>query len=112
MDMRKKLGEILDAASAGERILIERDQKPLAYLVSVEDGQSLDPDREARIKRRLEALDALVAMGKEYRREHPWQEGELTGTEMIRWDRDHRMDEKLERIFGHPLPGRDREPPT
>ncbi len=39
MDMRKKLGEILDAASAGERILIERDHRPLAYLVSVEDGQ-------------------------------------------------------------------------
>ena len=41
MDMRKKLGEILDAASAGERILIERDHRPLAYLVSVEDGQRL-----------------------------------------------------------------------
>ena len=106
MYMRKKLGEILDAASAGERILIERDQKPLAYLVSVEDGQSLDPDREARIKRQLDALDALVAMGKEYRKEHPWQEGELTGTEMIRWDRDHRDEEKFERIFGHPLPPR------
>ena len=111
MDMRKKLGVILDAASAGERILIQRDQRPLAYLVSVEDGQSLDPDREAQIKRELEALDALVAMGKEYRREHPWQEGELTGTEMIRWDRDHRLDEKLERIFGHPRPGREPEPP-
>ena len=36
MDMRKRLGEILDAASAGERILIERDHRPLAYLVSVE----------------------------------------------------------------------------
>ena len=60
------------------RILIERDQKPLAYLVSVEDGQRLDPDREERIKRRLEALDALVEMGKEYRREHPRQEGDKT----------------------------------
>lgn len=101
MDMRKKLGEILDAASAGERILIERDQKPLAYLVSVEDGERLDPDREERIKRRLAALDALVEMGKEYRREHPWQEGDMTAAEMIRWDRDHRDEEKYERSFGH-----------
>ena len=52
--MRKKLGEILDAASAGERILIERDHRPLAYLVSVEDGQRLsataddDPTSAAR----------------------------------------------------------------
>ena len=101
MDMRKKLGEILDAASAGERILIERDSKPLAYLVSVEDGQRLDPDRQERIKRRLAALDALVEIGKEYRREHPWQEGETTAAESIRWDRDHRDEEKYERSFGH-----------
>jgi antitoxin (DNA-binding transcriptional repressor) of toxin-antitoxin stability system len=100
MDMRKKLGEILDAASAGERILIERDQKPLAFLVSVEDGHRLDPDREDRIKRRLEALDALVEMGKEYRRAHPRQEGDMTAAEMIRWDRDHRDQEKYERSFG------------
>ena len=43
MDMRKRLGEILDAASAGERILIERDHRPLAYLVSVEEGEQLVP---------------------------------------------------------------------
>lgn len=100
MDMRKKLGEILDAASAGERILIERDQKPLAYLVSVEDGRRLDPDREATIERQLAALDALVEMGKEWRREHPWKEGDMTSTEWLRWDRDHRDDDKYERSFG------------
>ncbi len=103
-ELRQRLGEILDAASAGEKILIERDQKPLAYLVSVEDGLSLDPDREARIQRQLAALDALVEMGKEWRRGHPWQEGDMTSAEWIRWDRDHRDDEKYERIFGHPIP--------
>ena len=51
MDMRKRLGEILDAASAGERILIERDHRPLAYLVSVEDAARLDPDRTEEIER-------------------------------------------------------------
>ncbi len=100
MDMRKRLGEILDAASAGERILIERDHKPLAYLVSYEEGQALSARDGDKIKRQLEALDALVAMGKEWRREHPWQPGEMTSAEWIRWDRDHHDDEKWERSFG------------
>ena len=39
LDLRKRLGELLDAASAGERFLIERNGKPLAMLVSVEDGR-------------------------------------------------------------------------
>ncbi len=71
MDMRKKLGEILDAASAGERILIERDHRPLAYLVSVEDGQRLSPDQDDLLRRRLAALDRLEALGKEMAREVP-----------------------------------------
>ena len=57
MDMRKRLGEILDAASAGERILIERDHRPLAYLISVEDAARLDPDREELLARRIAAMD-------------------------------------------------------
>ena len=71
MDLRKRLGEILDAASAGERILIERDHKPLAYLVSVEDAQRLEPDKEEVKRSRLEALDRLVAFGKEMRQKYP-----------------------------------------
>ena len=55
MDMRKRLGEILDAASAGERILIERDHRPLAYLISVEEAQRLDPDREELVAQRIQA---------------------------------------------------------
>ncbi len=102
MDMRKRLGEILDAASAGEQILIERDHKPLAYLVSYEDGERL-VGREERIARRLKALDELVEIGKEYRRQHPWQPGEMSSVESIRWDRDHRDEEKYQRIFGHSI---------
>jgi prevent-host-death family protein len=40
MDLRRRLGEILDAASAGESIPIERDRRPLACLVSVEEARS------------------------------------------------------------------------
>ena len=92
MDMRKRLGEILDAASAGERILIERDHRPLAYLISVEDAARLDPDREEQIKRRLAALDRLVALGAEMREKYPDPDEGLTAAEIIRQERDKRAD--------------------
>jgi prevent-host-death family protein len=103
MDVRKRLGEILDAASAGERILIERDHRPVAYLVSVEDGHRLDGDRQVRIARRLAALDRLSALGQRMLEEHgPLLPAGMSATEWIRWDRDHRDDpdyyEQVERL--------------
>ena len=92
MDMRKRLGEILDAASAGERILIERDHRPLAYLISIEDAARLDPDREEQIARRLAALDRLVALGVEMREKYPDPDEGLTAAEIIRQERDKRAD--------------------
>jgi prevent-host-death family protein len=100
MEIRKRLGEILDAASAGEPILIERDHRPLAFLVSYEDGLRIAGRDPERTKRQLAALDDLVAMGKEWRRKHPRQPGEMSAAEAIRWDRDHRDGEKYERSFG------------
>jgi prevent-host-death family protein len=64
MALRARLGEILDAASAGERIVIERDHRPMALLVPYEDAARLDGDEQARIARSLGALDRLVARGK------------------------------------------------
>jgi prevent-host-death family protein len=97
--LRKNLGEMLDAASAGEKILIERDHRPLAYLLSVEDGRSLAVDDDE-VERELAALDALVALGEEWRRSHVRQPGEMTAEETVRWDRDHRDEEKWQRSFG------------
>jgi prevent-host-death family protein len=96
MDMRKRLGEILDAASAGERILIERDGRPLAYLVSVEDAARLEPDVDERRQRRLAALDRLVAFGKEMREKHPDPDDGLSYSEWRRREYDRR-DEQLTR---------------
>src|SRR3954469_14313834 len=93
MDMRKRLGEILDAASAGEKILIERDHRPLAYLVSVEDGRRLDPDIEARVARRMAALDRLGALGEEMRMKYPPPDDGLTDAEWIRQEHDRRADQ-------------------
>ena len=92
MDMRRRLGEILDAASAGERILIERDHRPLAYLVSVEDGARLDPDRDELLAQRIEAMDRLMALGREMRKLHPDPDDGLTTSEWIRQDHDRRSD--------------------
>lgn len=96
MDMRKRLGEILDAASAGERILIERDHRPLAYLVSIEDGDSLGESPEALQVRRLAALDRMDDFARRMAIEHPAEPGDKTSTEWIRWDRDHRDDRRDE----------------
>jgi antitoxin (DNA-binding transcriptional repressor) of toxin-antitoxin stability system len=90
MDLRRSLGAILDEASAGERFLIERDHKPVAVLVSVEDGNALGEDREARMRRVRAALDRIEA------RAEAWRAAGLlddrTAEELIREERDHGHD--------------------
>jgi len=92
MDMRRRLGEILDAASAGERILIERDHRPLAYLVSVEEGATLGESPDDLRERRLAALDRIDDFARRMALEHPPQPGDMSAAEWVRWDRDHRDD--------------------
>lgn len=102
MDLRKRLGEILDAASAGERILIERDHKPLAYLVSVEDAARLDPDREARIEREVAAIHELLALGKRMRKLYPDPDDGLTYSEWRKQEYERR-DEQIARAAASPI---------
>jgi prevent-host-death family protein len=87
LDLRKRLGELLDAASTGERFLIERNGKPLAMLVSVEDGQRADPDAEALRQRRLAALDRLEAFRRRMDALHPPDPANIDIVEWIRRDR-------------------------
>jgi prevent-host-death family protein len=96
MDMRKRLGEILDAASAGERILIERDHRPVAYLVSVEDAARLDPDRDEQIEREIAALNHLGEIGRRMRLTHPDPDDGLTEVEW-RHREYERRDEQIDR---------------
>jgi prevent-host-death family protein len=93
LDLRKRLGAILDAASAGERILIERDHKPLAYLVSVEDAERLETDPEEIKRRRLAALDRLVAFGREMRAKYPDPDDGLSEGEWRRQELERRTDQ-------------------
>jgi prevent-host-death family protein len=87
LELRGKLGELLDAASAGERIVIERDRRPMAVLVSVEDAHRLDDDRAERIKRGLAALDRLDKFRERMAREHPETVGGPDAATLVRHDR-------------------------
>jgi antitoxin (DNA-binding transcriptional repressor) of toxin-antitoxin stability system len=84
LDLRRSLGAILDEASAGERFLIERDHKPVAMLVSVEDGRRLDGDPEEHRRRVVAALDRLEALGDRIRAEVP---DALSAVDAIRLER-------------------------
>ncbi len=86
MDLRKKLGETLDRAAAGERIVIERDRRPLAVLVPYTlDAFAEETDEERRL--RVEnALAALRRLGERIRETSP--DGPDAAT-AVRWDRDH-----------------------
>jgi prevent-host-death family protein len=96
-ELRMKLGAILDAASAGERILVERDHKPLIYLVSVEEVErQMATERQARIDQELAALDRLVEFGKEMRAKYPDPEDGLTYVEWRRQEYERR-DERISR---------------
>lgn len=87
MDLRRSLGSILDEASAGQRFLIEREHRPLAVIVSVEDAARLEEDPEQAQRRHEAAIDALI----EWRdRVKPSVPDGLSAVEWLRRDRDTR----------------------
>jgi prevent-host-death family protein len=85
LDLRRSLGQILDEASAGQRFLIERDHRPMAVLVSVEEGQRLEDDVDARIARMDAAFERLGQIGDRLRERYPDAPDAVTA---IRLDRD------------------------
>jgi prevent-host-death family protein len=98
MDLRRRLGEILDAASAGEPITIERDGRPMAVLVTPEAAVRIDESERARIERGLAALDRLDAFRGRMARLHPDPDDGLTTVEWLRRERDGRADHVAEVI--------------
>ena len=62
MDLRARMGELLDLASAGEHIVVERGRRPLAVLVPYEDALRLQASPEDRRARAMAALDRLDAI--------------------------------------------------
>lgn len=87
LDVRRKFGQIVDEAAAGERIVIERAGQPVAALVPLSDLALVDPDR--RRAARLAALDDLVRMA----RRRPFSPGidPLAAVRAGRAERDERI---------------------
>lgn len=83
-DLRRSLGSILDAASAGERFLVERDHRPLAMLVSVEDGARLDESKEELRQRRLAAMARIDERRERLAKLYPRQPGDPDAVELLR----------------------------
>jgi prevent-host-death family protein len=57
LDVRRSFGQLLDDASGGERIVIERAGQPIAALVPLSDLAALDPER--RRGDRLRAIEEV-----------------------------------------------------
>lgn len=57
LDVRRRFGQIVDAAASGERIVIERAGQPIAAIVPLSDLAQFDPDR--RKAERLAAIDGI-----------------------------------------------------
>jgi prevent-host-death family protein len=94
LDVRRKFGQIVDEAAAGERIVIERAGQPVAAIVPLADLALVDPDR--RKAARLAALDDLIRMA----RRRPFHSG-LDAAEAVRAGRAER-DEQIRRAMMQP----------
>ena len=62
LEVRKRFGQLLDEAAAGQRIIIERAGEPRAALVPLSDLEHVDPKR--RLQRQLQALDEIARLAR------------------------------------------------
>ena len=81
------MGEVLDRASAGERIVVERDRRPLAVLVPYEDALRLQDSPEAATARGLAALDRLEEFARRMAETHPHALNQPGAAELVREER-------------------------
>ena len=84
LEVRKRFGQIIDEAAAGERIVIERAGQPVAAIVPLSDLEYTDPER--RVAARLAALDDIREMA----RRRPVHS--VDGAAIIRRERDARTE--------------------
>lgn len=63
LDVRKRFGQLLDEAAAGERLIIERAGQPIAALVPLSDVPELD--RDARVQRRRAAIADICRLARQ-----------------------------------------------
>lgn len=94
MELRRKLGEILDRASSGEHIVVERDRRPLAVLVPYEDALRLQESPDAAKARALAALDRLDELARRMAAQRPDTDSLPDAALLVRNERSrgHRVD--------------------
>ena len=91
LDVRKKFGQLLDEAAAGERLIIERAGQPVAALVPLSDVPELG--RDERIRRRVAAIEDIRRMAARY----PPEPG-FDAARVIREQRDQRAEQIMRAI--------------
>ena len=87
MELRRRMGEVLDRASAGEHIVVERDRRPLAVLVPYEDALRLRASPEAATARALAALDRLDEFARRMAEARPDALSTAGAAELVREER-------------------------
>ena len=88
--LRARLGEALDRASAGERIIIERDHRRIAAIVPIEDAQQLDGRSAEALRRKRAAMTRIRERAQRMRaRTTPAGAEDMDAAAAVRWDRDH-----------------------
>ncbi len=89
--MRKRFGQLLDEAAAGERLVIERAGVPIAALVPLSDLP--EASREARIRSQLEALREIRRLARRW----PAPDG-FDAAQVIREQRDARASQIMRAV--------------
>ena len=88
--LRARLGDALDRASAGERIVIERDHHAIAAIVPIEDAQRLEGHSEEALKRKIAAMERMRERAQLMKgRAIEEDDGVPDAASLVRWDRDH-----------------------
>ena len=82
LEVRARFGEVIDAAAAGDRIVVERAGQPIAAIVPLADLDSVDPERIR--QRQGEAFDHLLRLARQARSEGIPVAGDVA----VRLDRD------------------------
>jgi prevent-host-death family protein len=88
MELRRRLGEVLDRASAGEHIVIERDRRPMAALVPYEAAMRLQESPDEAKARALAALDRLHEFARRMAARRETRADSLDAATAIRQERE------------------------
>jgi len=87
--LRARLGEALDLASAGERIVIKRDHRPIAAIIPIEDVQHLEGRGPEALARKRAAMRRIRERAERMTVDPSTERSTADAAEVVRWERDH-----------------------